>query len=974
MSLYGALYSGVSGLSSQSSAMGAISDNIANVNTIGYKGTTVNFQTLITQQTSLTQYSPGGVQSKPRAGIDVQGLLQATSSSTDVALSGSGFFVVNSTATPASEGGTFSYTRAGSFKSDQYGYLENAAGFYLQGWPLTPTDNSVSAVPGQVTVNGTTYMKAYKNSDGTYHYINQNIVSPEELQSLNTQTIGGTAQATSSLEMGANLPSGDPVYDSSHPENGGIHDTNVQLYDSLGNSGNAQFTWTKTGANAWQLAVTPPSGAATAVVTNHSDANQTLYGKTDMVYAAQGQLEFNSVPPAGSYFTMSSIVPGATTPSYVQIQFYNSATSGIDPTADNSTLGTSANPYVLGVNLNGVTNTQELATTLQSAIQTAANEPSARNTYGMSAIFTSDQANGADRFTADSNVLRIIQEPGAAAVNVNCIANTTTGLGDSIVESGAGIGSGSNSTTPISTGQFTIPTIDSPTATPWVSELSTQQTGNVTINAVNAGTYSGNSNTFTFNTVPTTGALYIGGTKIGDWSTIMTGAGATTPATAAVAAQAAITAANIPGLTATVNAAGTGVYVTTSNAANTDAAIIAVTPDAPDANGKVTASDITWSNGAAGTGTQTAPPSPDVLQIGSINVPWAEIVAGTVSDYYDSSTGAYVALTTPVQLTYGANGSQVAGGGNPGTGTGGAMQATDLAANIAQLLNPASTAANPVGLWGQPGTTDDAALAAVTVTNPGLTAISQDASNAAQLDLTMAAGNAAGGPNTLFINNSDVTWANGVTGNQNPVILGKIGSYTSAGAAVTFNGDGTPASILPNAMQLTWANGAENQVGTTGSATIKPQVSIDLGSLNQSNGLTQLGGDYAVTYMTQNGAKFGNFTGISIGTDGIVTALFDNGVRSPVFQIPIATFANPDGMQSETGNVWISTSLSGAYTLRSPGEAGSGTVQESSLESSTVDIGTEFTNMITVQNAYSAAAKIITTTDQMLTDLINIKQ
>ncbi|HIJ63423.1 MAG TPA: flagellar hook-basal body complex protein, partial [Rhodospirillaceae bacterium] len=233
----------------------------------------------------------------------------------------------------------------------------------------------------------------------------------------------------------------------------------------------------------------------------------------------------------------------------------------------------------------------------------------------------------------------------------------------------------------------------------------------------------------------------------------------------------------------------------------------------------------------------------------------------------------------------------------------------------------------------------------------------------------------------IFANNGgtakDILWTNGVDASlaSNAQVLGQTGIYNSAsGQAVTFNGDGTPSSIIPNAMQLYWANGSENQVGTSGSSTLKPQISLNMGSLNQSNGLTQLGGNYQVNYLSQNGAKFGNFSGVSIGSDGVVTALFDNGVRSPVFQIPIATFANPDGMQSQSGDVFIDTSNSGAYTLRHPGEAGSGTVAASSLEASTVDIGTEFTNMITVQNAYSAAAKIITTTNQLLTDLINIKQ
>ena len=81
MSLFGALSSGVSGLTAQSSAMGAISDNITNVSTVGYKSTQVNFASLVTKQTSGVFYSAGGVQSKPRQDTGVQGLLAASSSS-----------------------------------------------------------------------------------------------------------------------------------------------------------------------------------------------------------------------------------------------------------------------------------------------------------------------------------------------------------------------------------------------------------------------------------------------------------------------------------------------------------------------------------------------------------------------------------------------------------------------------------------------------------------------------------------------------------------------------------------------------------------------------------------------------------------------------------------------------------------------------------------------------------------------------
>ena len=158
MSLFGALYSGVSGLQSQSSAMGAIADNVTNVNTIGYKNTNVNYKTLITAQTSTTQYSPGGVQSAPRQAVDLQGLLQATTSSTDVAISGTGFFVANQVAKPDNNG-LFTYTRAGSFKVDREGFLQNAGGSYMQGWPLTVYDGSAGA--STLDVGQNTFMRAY---------------------------------------------------------------------------------------------------------------------------------------------------------------------------------------------------------------------------------------------------------------------------------------------------------------------------------------------------------------------------------------------------------------------------------------------------------------------------------------------------------------------------------------------------------------------------------------------------------------------------------------------------------------------------------------------------------------------------------------------------------------------------------------------------------------------------------------------
>jgi flagellar hook protein FlgE len=212
-------------------------------------------------------------------------------------------------------------------------------------------------------------------------------------------------------------------------------------------------------------------------------------------------------------------------------------------------------------------------------------------------------------------------------------------------------------------------------------------------------------------------------------------------------------------------------------------------------------------------------------------------------------------------------------------------------------------------------------------------------------------------------------------------VIGGTGVAQRGVAAVEFAGNGTPAELYgrdpseaPSPkfnLELVWANGAENmEQGNSDS----PAIQNFFGNYNTPDGLTQLAGDYQLNYLQQNGAKFGNFAGVSIGADGIVTALFDNGVTRPVFMIPLASFTNPNGLQSLSGNSWIATDFSGNPTLREAGDAGAGSINAATLEASTVDLGTEFTRMITTQRAYSSAAKIITTADDMLSELLNIKR
>ncbi|MFN7185873.1 MAG: flagellar hook-basal body complex protein, partial [Alphaproteobacteria bacterium] len=193
MSLYGALFGAVSGLRSQGSKMGIISDNIANVNTVGYKQSGANFQTLVVGGSSSTAYQTGGVRSTTRMAVTKQGLLSATDSPTDIAISGNGMFVVRSLPNPQAgdQSAIPLFTRAGSFRQDSLGNFVNAAGYYLQGWPL----DREGRLPGEPGNLNTT---AFTNFDS--------------LQTVNVESSSGIAQATTTLAIGANLDAGEEIF------------------------------------------------------------------------------------------------------------------------------------------------------------------------------------------------------------------------------------------------------------------------------------------------------------------------------------------------------------------------------------------------------------------------------------------------------------------------------------------------------------------------------------------------------------------------------------------------------------------------------------------------------------------------------------------------------------------------------------------------------------------------------------------
>lgn len=151
---------------------------------------------------------------------------------------------------------------------------------------------------------------------------------------------------------------------------------------------------------------------------------------------------------------------------------------------------------------------------------------------------------------------------------------------------------------------------------------------------------------------------------------------------------------------------------------------------------------------------------------------------------------------------------------------------------------------------------------------------------------------------------------------------------------------------------------------------------LDLGTIGRTDGLTQYSSnttepDIEISLIDSDGVRYGQFSSLEIDDTGLVTALFDNGLRQAIYQIPIATFSNPGGLTHVNGTIYDENQDAGNYNLRAPGEGSAGTIVSSALELSMTDTSEEFNKMIVAQQAYSSAAQVISTTSDMFDTLIS---
>ncbi|MGD9917157.1 MAG: flagellar hook protein FlgE [Paenirhodobacter sp.] len=198
-----------------------------------------------------------------------------------------------------------------------------------------------------------------------------------------------------------------------------------------------------------------------------------------------------------------------------------------------------------------------------------------------------------------------------------------------------------------------------------------------------------------------------------------------------------------------------------------------------------------------------------------------------------------------------------------------------------------------------------------------------------------------------------------------------MGTYTLTFDNTSVNG-GTLSSVVPDASSPAYD-------ATTGTLNLSvaeglQNITLTIGKIGDTNGLTQLSDSFAPTSITKDGSPVGNLTAVEIDENGYIKATYDTGFIRTVYQVPLVDVPNPNGLTSLDNQTFQVSSTSGSFYLWDAGDGPTGTVEGYAREGSAVDVAQELTNLIQTQRAYSSNAKVIQTVDEMLQETTNIKR
>jgi flagellar hook protein FlgE len=915
----------LTGLEADSTALNTIANNLSNMNTTAYKTQTTNFSDLFYEQ-----LGSNGSGDKIQVGSGVQVASNTTdfkqgdydtsgTTSSDVALDGNGFFVVN-------EGGTNVYTRDGAFTQNSSGNLVTSDGLQVMGY---------AAVNGVV-----------KTSSG--------------LTAITIPKTGAVEQpkASSSFSISANLDSAATV--------GTTYSTPVVVYDSLGLSYNASVTYTKLGTNSWSYAVSMPdtltSGStttATGTVMSVPAGSSTATSITIAAASTAGTpstLTGNLTAAATTATNLVTLTPSSAVSGPNTLYNYNFGTGGtadatstlnIGGTAVTVTAGESVSALATQITGLGITGVSASAT---GNVLTITAPTGTTNTGNLVADLS--QTANAYTFATGGSV-----DPTTALTITGQTASGT--LATTVAPA---ITAGENITTYATAlnNALLAKGIANVSVVPNTSTNTLTITGaNMTVNNSLSQNLAATTTNYTFNTGGTvdsasnltiTGQTATGATATITAPTITTGETLSQYATALTSA---LSTAGITNVSVTPNTTTNQLSVTGANMSLAGSVSQDLSGATTDYNFGTTSTvdpatnfTITGQTATGATATITAP----------------TVTKGETVTQYATALSNALAAKNIVGVTVSASGGQLAITG-ANVATAGAISQDESATTTSYSFGSSA---------GQLATVDPstnlviagltATGASASITAPTVTAGETLTTYAAALNTALNTAGVAGV--TVSVSSTGVLSITGTNvSTSGNLIQDDVASSNSAGT-MTFNSSGTlvsPAADIKNITFSGLADGASNM-----NLNWNILSSAGTPSISQEDSASSLASATADGYAT------GVFESFTVSSDGTIVGSYSNGQTPDLGQLALANVANLQGLTDLGNGVYETNNVSGVATIGVSGTDGLGTVKDSSLEESNVSISSEFSSLIIAQRAFEANAKAITTFDTVTSDTIGL--
>ncbi len=940
MGLQGALVSSITGIQANSTAISNSAVNIANASTAGYKASTTIFSTLVTDS------GGGGVSARSKILVESQGLIESTGRDTDLSINGNGFFGVQD------NGGSTLLTRTGDFDINNSGELVNSSGNKLLGWPL---DND-GKLPGETGNANTTAAE-----------------SIESLEVVDTNSAAGTASATTTVRMGLNLNAGQSVFQ--------------------GATAVLDFTSTANASMASTDIIVPAAGMQggdTITFTSNSIATIFTYGGIAKSFDVSRTTTFGATSTANT-FSASTTAPILTADDKFTI-----------------TVGSGTHTFTYKVSspdtANGEFNSfDSLATAINLKTGLTA------RTFGTILYVSSDVGNEAVTFSdvASSNLHYELgfSNVAAAASGVNRF-NTVAGLDtliqastipdlDSVVKNASnGVSINIFSADPtdlmvVAKNQATVVTnlqsrengtngvldLIVPVTVTSTSPASSMVIGTSTLVLDDDQVAAGNGLTLTYGGIDESGDITVApatfgsslpasafsaGIANGDTLLINDGGGATTFTYLAVGTP--------------DTSAGSGQFnslTTLAEAINNSTDFVGKIANNRMYVSPVNAAlEITYTQGGGNT-------ADFVTDMGLTNVAAA---AGRFS------TLSGLAILINADADYTATATGTSSGALTITADTGTLEFGDSANDLMAELGLADNSDVGDGFFTELKVEDSGGTQLVAAT-------ASSASIAASYDPTNVDKNMSGGKVGVHFPRNITIFDSLGTGHDFRMSFLKTGSnewsvefyaltpseVSGVGTdglvkngTIVFNGDGTLRSVssaLSAAIDIDWTTGATKNSITFDLGTAGASSGTTGAVLGLTDGLRQFDSAYNVEFVEQNGVAAGQFSGIEVAEDGTVNAKFSNGEVKAIYRLPILTVANQNALQAKSGNVYLTTQLSGEINLKKAGAGGAGTIVPKSLEGSTADIANELVNTIAIQANYNANAAAVSIVKAMTEEL-----